>query len=133
MFKSKNYKVIESLEKEIEQSFILFQDQIKQIRKKQEEELSTESSFWEEQLKKTEELLKMWVKTSETIGKIAEKRKEIIILLKPVKKEKNISNPNKLQRIFWTIPKMKNYTLLDKIKVSWLILIDKPKKRKLRQ
>jgi hypothetical protein len=31
---------------------------------------------------------------------------------------------NKLQRIIWTIPKMKGYTWQDKIKVAWLILTE---------
>lgn len=33
---------------------------------------------------------------------------------------------NKLQRIIWTIPKMKEFTWQDKIKVAWMILIEKP-------
>jgi hypothetical protein len=33
---------------------------------------------------------------------------------------------NKLQRIIWTIPKMKGYSWQDKIKVVWLIIKHKP-------
>lgn len=124
MFKQKNYKLIEKLEKETEQSFDLFQTQMKLIEKKQKEELPEVTLYYEEQLLKTQGLLKLWLETFKTVGEIADKRKEIISLLKPVKKERIVVNPNKLQRIIWTIPKMQGFTWQDKIKVAWLILTE---------
>jgi hypothetical protein len=124
IFNKETNKLIEKLEEETEQSFTLFQEQIKLIEKKQKENLPEVTLYYEEQLKKTNDLLKLWLQAFKTVGEIADKRRDIIDLLKPEKKA--VIRPNKLQQIGLIIPKMKGYSWQDKLKVVWLIIKHNP-------
>jgi hypothetical protein len=124
IFNKETNKLIEKLEEETEQSFTLFQEQIKLIEKKQKENLPEVTLYYEEQLKKTNDLLKLWLQAFKTVGEIADKRRDIIDLLKPEKKA--VIRPNKLQQIGLIIPKMKGHSWQDKLKVVWLIIKHNP-------